>query len=152
MYIMQTDIERISNDRLQRFISRYNEELKPSILDSTTVMEFRDFVMIGEFALVIKDSKFLFGQIVKFKKFGTKFSSKKSDEIFKFWAYYFDINEKVEFLMHPIYEVRSNGTFVEIPSKEWWRKEQYKMTLNQRFINFETSLLADSISNNLMLT
>lgn len=145
-YILQSDIERISADRLERFKSRQNEELTPAFLDDTTVMHTRDFIITGEHIAVKNSGGLFFGQLIKLRKFDPKF---KKNPAFKYWSYYFDLNEKVEYLLSPLYQILDQGWFIETPSKKWFRKEDYLTTLNSRHIDFDYCLLPEAMLNNL---
>jgi hypothetical protein len=133
LYALQTDIERVSNDRLQRFHKKDFEELQPTKMNPNLVWERRNVITLGDFVIIKIETSLFFGRLIKFKY--------SNSQTYSFNSYFFEINKNVDFFLFPSYKISRQNTFQEIKSTKWYSKSQYSGTLNENHIDFGSKSL-----------
>jgi hypothetical protein len=134
IYAMQTDIERVSRDRLQRFHHKQFEELTSAKMNVNVPWEKRNNVSLGDFVVIKSPVNVLFGRIIKFRYPN---DGKKKSSHFPFNVYFFELNKPSEFFFYPSYIInQENGNFQEINCRKWYSKTEYVVTLNENSIDF----------------
>lgn len=149
LYVLQNDVEKVSTDRLERFIAKRFEEFSPTPLEENISFIVRNYVTIGDYIAFKEATGVHFGQVLKFRKFVPNQQRPSAREKnFKFWTFHFDMNANVEYLLYPNFKVSENGSFDETNLTTWFRLNDYIGTINAAHINFQKQTLPMSVINN----
>jgi hypothetical protein len=158
-WLIQEDIERVSNDRLIRFHSNARqEEWKPTPLGNLKLVE-RDSISIGEIVMA-KCSTFsqtLLGVVLKFAKASpentteeTTEPSTKAAKKFYFNTLRFQVNKNVEFFLHPCYFLNEdNSLTLNEGFSTLLDKNSYICTVNKNLVDFHNLKVAEEFFESL---
>lgn len=135
LWTVQEESERVSSDRLRRFHYKHRQDKVGIILESSQSIFVSNGLKRGHFVILKSEREFLVcGQIIKFQYSNAVSKSKKRytfDEVF------FGINENVEILLSPCYNISQNSNeFQDVLKEKFLPTEQYCFHLKPDLIDF----------------
>jgi hypothetical protein len=150
VWLIQSDIEKISADRLYRFQTKKFNEFRPTPLGNELVLS-RDYISIGEIILANTPqcAQTMIGVVLKFRKNpppDEKNPNKKPSEIEKKFVYStfkFKENKYVEFLLYPCFFLSEDGLVLNEGWNSYLKSDSYVYTVNEICVNFANLSVTD---------
>jgi hypothetical protein len=133
LYVIQEDVERISNDRLERFISTSKGEMIPESMGDSVIKK-RLSISLGDFVFVANSRGNLFcGRVIKFQYTTGKTKAAKK---YKYKSVFFNLNHNVKFFLQPCFTLDPSGQLQSEDSpKNWFEKCNYCFTINNLHVD-----------------
>jgi hypothetical protein len=147
LWMIQEDVEKISNDRLLRFQSKSFSEYRPTPLGNEIRAE-RTSITIGEIVIANspKSHQSLLGIVIKFRKKLTSQKQSAQERKFVYTSLIFGTNKNVEFLLHPCYSIVDDFSLVRNEDWDYYLDESnYVATVNENYVNFEDLKISEEV-------
>ncbi|KAG5672701.1 hypothetical protein PVAND_002810 [Polypedilum vanderplanki] len=134
LYIIQEDIQKISADRLARFLTTEKNEILPEPMPDVPLRK-RQSISLGNFILVSRknDQTAFCGRIIKF--INSKGISKATKK-YKFSSVFFAMNPGIDFFLFPCFSILTGGKLKEeICCDKWFTESEYVCTINDKYVD-----------------